>query len=932
MILLLHNRYRLPGGEERAVEDLAWLIREHLGEDAEVLERDSAVLGNRRAARGLLRGGLAPEDVAHAVRRTGARVVHAHNVNPSFGWRALAAAREAGARVVLHLHNYRLVCAQGLCFTRGADCTRCHGRNTLPGVRLNCRGGSRAEAAAYAAGLALWQRRLVAQVRRVRRAERVRAAPAARARRAARRTRARVVGSVQREIAERSSAAAGPPRARRRPADAREGLRGRDRRGARRRAAARDRGRRPGRPPSCAPAPRAPTFVSRARSARPSSPSCGATAGAAVVPSRYAEILPLAALEAMAAGLPLVARRRRRARGGRARRRAATRRATSAALDGAAARRLWRDAAAGERALAVVRERFSPEAMRDAAARRLRRERLMVDRYLDALRHMRASQLLARPRRLVPPRWLAAGPQSSSTDFVPAARGAGVDTAPQSGPQPPPERDGCFRAIGHERRFGGAGFWTDDGAGLLFLFHLHGFADLGRYCAEPATAAGDAFWANVIRSWLDECGRPLRPAWHPFPLSGRVIAWSAALSRGGWDAGAGRRDARSTAPPAHAAPPQRRARHRRQPRASQRDRTGHRRGLHVRRPHRAASASTCSSTSSRASSFATEATRSAAPPTTGSSSGDLEDVVATLRQASRPVPGWLTTAATEMRLWLEALTGPDGRLPLLNDAWEGPPLDPVRREALTDLASSGYVVLRAGGDQAVLDVGPVAPPHLPPHAHADVLSFVLWADGARIVVDPGTFSYRGSERGRFRGTAAHSTVEIDGRDQCDLWGPFRAAHMPTVTRGALEVAGDAITLTAEHDGYSRLPDPVVHRRTFCWLPGDGLVVVDRLEARKASQVSTRLPLAPGLATDGQSAGPLRVLALGPGGPPVIEVGAYSPFLGQQIPASVIRRDLSCEPGVPFGWALVRPGTAVTLSDGVLTIERPGREPLRLVPG
>src|SRR5215208_1854511 len=164
MILLLHNRYRLPGGEERAVAGLAWLIREHLGEDAEVLERDSAALGNRRAAAGLLGGGLAPEEVAHAVRRTGARVVHAHNVNPTFGWRGLAAARGAGARVVLHLHNYRLVCANGICFTQGEDCTRCHGRWTAPGVRLNCRGGSVAESAVYGASLAAWQRRLCEQV------------------------------------------------------------------------------------------------------------------------------------------------------------------------------------------------------------------------------------------------------------------------------------------------------------------------------------------------------------------------------------------------------------------------------------------------------------------------------------------------------------------------------------------------------------------------------------------------------------------------------------------------------------------------------------------------------------------------------------------------------------------------------------------------
>jgi glycosyltransferase involved in cell wall biosynthesis len=162
MVLFLHNRYRTTGGEERAVEELMWLVREHLGEPVELLERDSASLGRAHAALALLRGGVGPDEVAQAVRLSGARVVHAHNVNPALGWRALAAARAAGARVVLHLHQYRLVCAIGVCFTRGAECTRCHGRDTLPGVRLNCR-GSAPEALAYGASLALWQRRLVEQ-------------------------------------------------------------------------------------------------------------------------------------------------------------------------------------------------------------------------------------------------------------------------------------------------------------------------------------------------------------------------------------------------------------------------------------------------------------------------------------------------------------------------------------------------------------------------------------------------------------------------------------------------------------------------------------------------------------------------------------------------------------------------------------------------
>jgi len=162
MVLFLHNRYRSAGGEERVVEDLLALVRERLGEPALLLGRDSAEVGPARAALGLLRGGLEPEQVAELVRSAGARVVHAHNLQPLLGWRALAAARRAGARVVLHLHQYRLVCAVGVCYTGGRECTRCHARNTLPGVRLNCR-GSRPEALAYGAGLALWQRRLAEQ-------------------------------------------------------------------------------------------------------------------------------------------------------------------------------------------------------------------------------------------------------------------------------------------------------------------------------------------------------------------------------------------------------------------------------------------------------------------------------------------------------------------------------------------------------------------------------------------------------------------------------------------------------------------------------------------------------------------------------------------------------------------------------------------------
>jgi glycosyltransferase involved in cell wall biosynthesis len=162
VILLLHNRYRTLGGEERVVEELERLLPAELGEEVLLLERYSARETRARALAGLVRGGLEPNEVAAAVRTHGARVVHAHNVHPQFGFRALEAARAAGARTVLHLHQYRLVCAVGTCLnSRGEDCTLCQGRDTRPGLRLRCR-GSLVESAIYAAAIAAWSPRLIA--------------------------------------------------------------------------------------------------------------------------------------------------------------------------------------------------------------------------------------------------------------------------------------------------------------------------------------------------------------------------------------------------------------------------------------------------------------------------------------------------------------------------------------------------------------------------------------------------------------------------------------------------------------------------------------------------------------------------------------------------------------------------------------------------
>ena len=154
-VLVLHNRYRVAGGEERALELHLRALR-HGGVAHALIERSSAQTGPARAAAALVRGGSDDGEVAATVRRLGATVAHAHNMLPLIGPRGLAEARAAGARVVLHLHNVRLFCATGFGERDGAPRARCRGRRTLPGLVLNCR-RSLPEAAAYATALSLHQ-------------------------------------------------------------------------------------------------------------------------------------------------------------------------------------------------------------------------------------------------------------------------------------------------------------------------------------------------------------------------------------------------------------------------------------------------------------------------------------------------------------------------------------------------------------------------------------------------------------------------------------------------------------------------------------------------------------------------------------------------------------------------------------------------------
>ena len=129
-ILFAHSFYRVPGGEDRHVQDQVELVSgvhsvDTLFESNTELSHEptdcspDVVLIRKKRQVGCSDGSIRPD------------VVHMHNVYPSLGPAVLLAAHERGVPVVMTVHNLRLRCPNGLMFTDGALCRRCESGNYL---------------------------------------------------------------------------------------------------------------------------------------------------------------------------------------------------------------------------------------------------------------------------------------------------------------------------------------------------------------------------------------------------------------------------------------------------------------------------------------------------------------------------------------------------------------------------------------------------------------------------------------------------------------------------------------------------------------------------------------------------------------------------------------------------------------------------------
>lgn len=163
---------------------------------------------------------------------------------------------------------------------------------------------------------------------------------------------------------------------------------------------------------------------------------------------------------------------------------------------------------------------------------------------------------------------------------------------------------------------------------------------------------------------------------------------------------------------------------------------------------------------------------------------------------------------------------------------------PVRQSAWFE--DAGVAVMHSGDARCIVQAGPFGP-FRGSHGHSDKLSLVVRAGGQDLLIDAGTFTYDHTSPWRrvFRGTAAHNTVRVGGRDQADPAGAFGWQNSPEVIVRQWETTPAADFLDAE----CRYRDVRHRRRVFFWKPGL-LFVLDDVECGGAVAEQFWHPAAP----------------------------------------------------------------------------------------
>ena len=154
-VLLVHNAYQRPGGEDVVFAQEAQMLK-NAGHEVILYQRSNwdveRYQGLRKIslAKGTIWASDSRRDFLGLLQREKPDVVHVHNTFMMISPSIYSACGEVGVPVVQTLHNYRLLCPGATLFREGKVCEECVGHSFLPSVIHGCYHDSRSTTAVVA--------------------------------------------------------------------------------------------------------------------------------------------------------------------------------------------------------------------------------------------------------------------------------------------------------------------------------------------------------------------------------------------------------------------------------------------------------------------------------------------------------------------------------------------------------------------------------------------------------------------------------------------------------------------------------------------------------------------------------------------------------------------------------------------------------------
>ena len=152
-ILIVHNRYIQPGGEDAVFGAEVSLLRKNKHKVSIFIEDNFKLkkINSLKIAIETIWSKNSLTEIQKLIKKEKPNVVHFHNTFLRISPSAYYACKDAGVPVVQTLHNYRLICPGALLFRKGRVCEQCVGKAIpWPGVLHGCWRNSRAGTALVA--------------------------------------------------------------------------------------------------------------------------------------------------------------------------------------------------------------------------------------------------------------------------------------------------------------------------------------------------------------------------------------------------------------------------------------------------------------------------------------------------------------------------------------------------------------------------------------------------------------------------------------------------------------------------------------------------------------------------------------------------------------------------------------------------------------